>query len=282
MNRFLYTENSPMPKISILLMGVCLSASLGLGTPLAQAERYTQIFPSAAPLAVSGPIGVIPPRMQGTPPITGRVYQAQSGHSSPLLLPVRAVKSLNQPLMGPQAILDFIKTKAGIPATVASAITVEKSSVLNSYTDGQRIVITSSLLEKLPTNDERAFVISHELSHVLLSHVTKTEVRRMGLSLFDAFIVQRYVGKGTPLDSATRFGLGLVDMRSSRGYEYQADDLGVRLMTEAGYNPEAAIQVFGILKANTPANQTPGFLMDHPITDDRIQALVRKYQLRPN
>jgi len=62
--------------------------------------------------------------------------------------------------------------------------------------------------------------------------------------------------------------------------EYQADDLGVRLMTQAGYDPEAAIKVFDILKANTPANKTPGFLLDHPITDERIRALAQKYKLK--
>ncbi len=272
MNRF-FTHR----KMTMLGIALGLSVSLGMVTKPAQAVRYTQIFTGSASPAATSATAV--KNMPGSAPISGRVYQAQPPQ---VVTPLRVVKPLNQPLMGPQAILDFIKSKDGIPASVASTITVEKSSVLNSYTDGQSIVITSGLLDKLPTNDQRAFVISHELSHVLLSHVTKTEVRRVGLSLFDALVVQRYVGKGTPLDSATRFGLGLVDMRSSRGYEYQADDLGVRLMSEAGYNPEAAIQVFAILKANTPANQTPGFLMDHPITDDRIQALVRKYQLQPN
>lgn len=206
------------------------------------------------------------------------VYQGQIHQS---VHPVRIGRSVSQLLQSPQAILDNIKARNEVPATVAPTISVEKSDVLNSYTDGKQIVITSNLLDKLRTNDQRAFVISHELSHVLLSHVQKTEVRRAGLSLLDAFVIRRYVGQGSPMDLATQFGLNLVDKNSSRGYEYQADDLGVHLMTQAGYDPEAAIQVFDILKANTPSNQTPGFLMDHPITDDRIRALVQKYKLKP-
>ena len=251
----------------------------------ALAVRYTQIFQTATP-NVAVPVSNTPPQASptyygNTPTISaGTVYQGQIRQAMPIR-PVRISQYATQPLQLPQAILDNLKAKNEIPANVAQTISVEKSNVLNSYTDGQQIVITSNLLDKLTTNDERAFVISHELSHVLLSHVTKTEVRRVGLSLLDTYLIRRYVGQGTALDLATQFGLNMVDKKSSRGYEYQADDLGVRLMSQAGYDPEAAVKVFDILKANTPANQTPGFLMDHPITDDRIRVLIQKYQLKP-
>src|SRR5262249_17238410 len=147
----------------------------------------------------------------------------------------------------------------------------------NAATDGQNLVITSALLERLTTDDERAFVISHELSHILLQHIGKTELRRVGLTLLDTYLVRRYTTQGSLAQLASELGIGLVDKRSSRGYEYQADDLGVKLMAQAGYNPQAAIRVFDILKAATPGNQTPEFLQDHPITDSRIRALVQKY-----
>lgn len=246
------------------------------------AVRYTQIFPNAASSA--------PVAYPAKPPVTMEmpttyteaytpVYQGQIRQS--IRVPSLHNAEATRPLQSPQAILDDIKARNQVPANVAPKITVEKSNVLNSYTDGQNIVVTSNLLDKLNTSDQRAFVISHELSHVLLSHVPKTELRRMGLSLLDTFVVRRYVSQGSPLDLATQLGLSLFDKRSSRGFEYQADDLGVQLMAKAGYDPEAAIQVFDILKANTPSNQVPGFLMDHPITDDRIHALVQKYKLKP-
>lgn len=270
--------------IATLLMGLMATSSL---LNPAFAVRYTQILPNNnAPVNNTLPVHPVSPTSAPSEPSyynvgynPGRVYQGQLRQN--VTLPtLHAETSSRQPLQGPQAILDNIKAKNNVPATVAPTISVENSKVLNSYTDGQKIVITSNLLNKLTTNDQRAFVISHELSHVLLSHVAKTQVRRVGLSLFDTFIVRHYVGQGTPLDLATRFGIGLVDMRSSRGFEYQADDLGVRLMSGAGYDPEAAIQVFDILKANTPSSQTPGFLMDHPITDDRIRTLAQKYKLK--
>ena len=261
------------------LLAACL-ALLSAGSVLspALAVRYTQVFPNAMPPATNVPSGAY----YQVPASPQWQYRPQVAPPSNLTLePVRVVQYASQPLQSPQAILDNVKAKDGISATVAPKISVENSNTLNAATDGQNLIITSALLEKLHTNDQRAFVISHELSHILLSHVAKTQMRRVGLSLFDQYIVRHYVAAGSLGDLAARFGIGLVDTHSSRGFEYQADDLGVRLMSEAGYNPEAAIQVFDILKANTPPNQTPGFLMDHPITDDRIKALVKKYKLQP-
>ena len=266
-------------------LAVAVLLGVGLVNCLAHpvfAMRYTQVFPSPSPSAsvyapASVPTGVKTPSIYTeayTPVYQGQIRQT-------LRVPSLKNGEAAKPAKSPQVILDDLKAKNQVPANVAPKITIEKSNVLNSYTDGQNIVITSNLLDKLTTTDQRAFVISHELSHVLLSHVPKTELRRMGLSILDAFVVRRYVSQGSPLDLATQLGLSLFDKRSSRGFEYQADDLGVQLMTKADYDPEAAIQVFDILKANTPANQVPGFLMDHPITDDRIRALVEKYKLRP-
>lgn len=196
------------------------------------------------------------------------VYQGSTTYTAP-----------STALQSPQEILNRLKAANNVPAEISPALKVETSDTLNAATDGQNLLITSALLQRLTTNDQRAFVISHELGHILLQHIGKTQVRRIGLSLFDAFVVKRYTAQGSLAQLASELGIGLVDKRSSRGYEYQADDLGVKLMAQAGYNPQAAIQVFDILKAATPANRTPEFIQDHPITDSRIRALVQKYKL---
>lgn len=196
------------------------------------------------------------------------VYQGSTTYTAP-----------SAALQSPQEILNRLKTENHVPAEISPMLKVENSDTLNAATDGQNLIITSGLLQRLNTNDQRAFVISHELGHILLQHIGKTQVRRIGLSLLDAFVVRRYTAQGSLAQLASELGIGLVDKRSSRGYEYQADDLGVKLMSKAGYNPQAAIQVFDILKAATPSNRTPEFLQDHPITDSRIRALVQKYKL---
>jgi predicted Zn-dependent protease len=180
-----------------------------------------------------------------------------------------------------QAILTRLKSANNVPGDISPVLKIDDSDQLNAYTDGENLVITTALLSRLTTDDQRAFVISHELSHILLQHIAKTQVRRVGLSLLDSLVVRRYAPQGSLVQLASELGIGLVDKRSSRSFELQADDLGVKLLSQSGYNPQAAIQVFDILKAATPTNHVPEFLQDHPISDSRIRALVQKYKLSP-
>ncbi len=188
-----------------------------------------------------------------------------------------AVAPLQAHVSSSETVMDRVIRMNHLPSTVHPQLTIQKTSTLNASTDGTHLYITSALLNKLTSDDEQAFIISHELSHIVLQHLGKTQTRRVGFSILDTILASHY-GEGSIPQIAGQLGLGLVDKRSSRTYEYQADDLGVQLMRQAGYDPHAALQVFAILKAASP-NSMPGFLMDHPITDDRIRALVNKYQL---
>lgn len=181
----------------------------------------------------------------------------------------------------PQAILDKLESANKVPENISPDLQIERSDVLNASTNGQNLLITDSLLNKLTTDDERAFVISHELSHILLSHIGKTQIRRTGLSLLDHFLGNKF-GENSLLTLASELGINLIDLKSSRGYEYQADDLGIKLMVNAGYDPQAALRVFDVLEAASAGNNTPGFLRSHPLTKDRIRALVQKYKLSIN
>lgn len=181
-------------------------------------------------------------------------------------------------LQTPAQILERLRVSNNIPAEIAPKLRVEQSSVLNAATNGQDIVITSGLLKQLKTNDECAFILSHELSHIILNHIGKTQFRRTGLSLLDTLFLRRYVSQGSLLELAANLGLQLYDKRSGRVLEYEADDIGIQLMSKAGYNPQAAIEVFKILQAATPQG-VPEFLQDHPITESRIRVLVQKYKL---
>jgi predicted Zn-dependent protease len=184
-----------------------------------------------------------------------------------------------QAIQTPNQILARLKAANAIPAEIAPQVRVVEDSTLNAATNGQEIMITSGLLKRLKSNDECAFVISHELGHVVLNHIVKTQFRRIGLSLLDTLLMRRAAPHGSLLEVAANLGLDLYDKRSGRVYEYQADDAGIQLMTKAGYNPQAAIEVFRILQSAAPDRQVPEFLQDHPITESRIRMLIQKYKL---
>jgi predicted Zn-dependent protease len=203
---------------------------------------------------------------QQAPPLSGQVVYGRE-------------TSAHRGLSSPAAVLSRLRAANQIPDGVVAGVKVVQSTALNAATDGKNLVITSALLDRLSSDDEQAFVISHELSHILLNHIGKTQMRRVGLSVLDSFLMQRYGSQNPLLQMAGALGVDLADKRGSRTYEYQADDLGIQLMSKAGYDPRAALGVFRVLKAAARNSRTPEFLQDHPITDDRIRVLVAKYKL---
>jgi predicted Zn-dependent protease len=175
-------------------------------------------------------------------------------------------------------ILNRIKQANQIDPNLIRSIKIESGDQINAYTNGQDIVLTTAIWRGLSTEDMRAFVIAHELAHVLLKHIQSTQLRRVGLSLFGRFMEQR-VAPGSLLSRADDIGLLLVDRKFSRDVEYQADESGIRLMRQAGYNPKAAMAVFQFLKQANGGRTPPEFLSTHPISESRIRNLSRKYQL---
>jgi predicted Zn-dependent protease len=178
---------------------------------------------------------------------------------------------------GPQAILQQVLQANAIKPEAVTNIDIENSTSINAYTNGQKIVLSNALWDGLRTDDQRAFVIAHEAAHIVLQHIQKTQARRVGLSLFDRFLATRY---GTGNSALVGMGLTLIDRRFSRNVEYQADDLGFQLMRKAGYNPNAALEVFNFLGQADRGGRPPEFLSTHPISQSRINNLVKKYNLR--
>jgi len=73
----------------------------------------------------------------------------------------------------------------------------------------------------------------------------------------------------------------VVNMKYGRGDELESDELGVKLMVDAGYNPESLIGVMEILKAAAGPNRTPEFQSTHPDPENRIEKIkeaIRKYK----
>lgn len=154
-------------------------------------------------------------------------------------------------------------------------VQVVQSEDYNAATDGQTVYFTNTLWNAFTRDDQRAFVLSHELSHLLLGHVTQTNLRRMGLGALSRFVLSRFVKEDPRLQKVETVGLALLDLKFSRAMEYRADEFGLALMTQAGYDPSGAVQAFEILSRYTDGGG-PEFLRSHPLSGSRIRALAKK------
>ena len=120
---------------------------------------------------------------------------------------------------------------------------------------GGQIFLTSGLLAKLRNDGELAGVLGHEIGHVVARHGAEhlAGARNAVLARYD------------PNDPASRRNPAvaalvgqLTHLRFSRGDELEADRIGVRLMSEAGYDPRGAAQVRQILRAGCGPEKSGG------------------------
>jgi len=71
----------------------------------------------------------------------------------------------------------------------------------------------------------------------------------------------------------------MTQMRYGREDELQSDALGVRFMSEAGYDPRALIQVMKVLADSRGGKSQPEFMSTHPDPGNRagrIEAEIAK------
>ena len=141
---------------------------------------------------------------------------------------------------------------------------------------GGQICITYALFSQLKNEDQLAGVLGHEIGHVLGRHSAE---RIANHELWQGLSTAGSVG-GDMGGLISQIGSGKL-LKNGRGDELESDDLGVKLMIDAGYNPESLIGVMKILKAAAGPNRTPELQSTHPDPENRIDKIkeaIRKYK----
>ncbi len=149
-----------------------------------------------------------------------------------------------------------------------------------------RIFITRGFYNKFRAGDvsaeELASVIAHELGHVALGHSRRRMIDFSGQNAMRT-VLAMVLGRFIPF-----IGIWIANMlttllaaRLSRGDEYEADAYAAALLTKAGIGVAPQISLFKKLEALTQSGggTAPAWLLSHPKTDDRINAL-QKLQMR--
>ena len=135
---------------------------------------------------------------------------------------------------------------------------------------GGPVFITQALYSKFETEGQLAGVLGHEIGHILARHGNKQMARQ---GMFQG--VAGAIGVlGGDVNSA-RMGQmvsAVLSTRYGRDAELESDKWGIRLMTMAGYDPEAMIGVMKILEeASGAGGGPPEFLSTHPKPANRVE-----------
>lgn len=156
--------------------------------------------------------------------------------------------------------------------------TVLDSPVVNAFAlPGGYVYVTRGILQLANNEAELAAVIAHEIGHVTARHSAErystSVVTGLGASILSAAI---------DVDGASQalgIGANLYLSSYSRSQEHEADDLGVRYLSRAGYDPNAmatflqSLEASAALEAKEAGLEVTGgksYFSTHPVTKERV------------
>ena len=147
-----------------------------------------------------------------------------------------------------------------------------KGSEPNAFAlPGGFIFVTGSLVELCERDqDELAFILGHEMAHVIRGHAMRRIISNSAINAASLAVPIRGQFSGW----LRKVGIQFLESAYSQELESQADKLGVLLSDAAGYNPDASIQLLRRLdKLNLSEKQFElgGYFSSHPSFDVRIR-----------
>lgn len=189
---------------------------------------------------------------------------------------------------GPEAA--YVKRIGGTLADAAGlagqcTFTMVNTDVVNAFAvPGCYIYVTRGLFGIVNSEAELASVIGHEIGHIVADHSERRQKTSIWSGL-GALAVGVITGSETLANMAGR-AAQFYTLSYSRKQEYESDDLGIRYLAQAGYDPYAAADMLESLadhdsfQARTrnldEANAIPAWARSHPLTEDRIKRASRQ------
>lgn len=167
------------------------------------------------------------------------------------------------------------------------------SPIVNAFAvPGGYIYVSRGLLALANSEAEMAAVIAHEIAHITARHaasrMSQGVLVGLGAALLSAATGSQAVGQ------IANVGSDLYIKSYSRAQEDQSDELGIRYLARAGYDPKAMSAFLASLDAQTKldrriAGKSEGegfnYFSTHPVTQDRVRnasALAMNYQGGPS
>lgn len=164
--------------------------------------------------------------------------------------------------------------------------TVIDAPEINAFaTPGGFIYINRGLIAYMNTEAELAGVIGHEIAHVTARHHGRRKTAGVTSQVLSttAYIL---TGSSAVYEASNLYGAELIS-GYGRDMELEADGLGAEFMYKAGYEPEALLDVIGVLKNQEQFMRVKareqgktgttyhGLYATHPRNDKRLQTVIK-------
>jgi len=161
---------------------------------------------------------------------------------------------------------------------------IDDESVNAFALPGGFFFVNSGLILKAETEAELAGVMSHEIAHVAARHGTRQDTRGQIANLASIPLIFMGGWTGYGIRQAAQLAIPLGFLTFSRGFEKEADNLGLQYMYKTGYDPVAFVDFFEKIQAMEKKKKgTIGQMFStHPMTEDRIQNAQENIQTHLN
>jgi predicted Zn-dependent protease len=159
-------------------------------------------------------------------------------------------------------------------AQVPFVFKIIDSDVVNAMSlPGGFVYVDTATILAADGEAELAGVMAHEIAHVAARHATRQMTRSQYANIGTLPLIFMGGGIGYAVRAAAGLALPVTFLSFQRGFEAEADYLGLQYMYKAGYDPQSFVSFFEKLQAME--KKKPGTLAKtfstHPQTPDRIE-----------
>ena len=163
---------------------------------------------------------------------------------------------------------------------VFTAIMNPHEHSLNAHADGKMAVINPAMVDFLKSNDQLAFVLSHEMAHNVMQHLAKQQNNAdygMAFGLLGDVVAgaARVNSKG----AFSKMGSRTAALAYSPEFEAEADYVGLYIMARAGYKIEEAPDVWRMMSQAQP--DAIYVTRTHPNNPARVIAMTKNRRRNP-
>lgn len=206
-------------------------------------------------------------------------------------------------MTGPQAqYVEQVGQRIAVQSGLGNAESAFTVSLLNSPVNnafaipGGYVYTTRQLVALMNNEAELAGVLGHEVAHVAARHSQRRQANAQRNTLLGvggailSGILLGNSGIGQQLGQAALQGSQLLTLSFSRSQEIEADQLGIRYLSQAGYDPRAMGSVLGSLAAQNQLDaqlqgrggaSLPEWASTHPDPASRVRGALTTAQGLP-
>jgi predicted Zn-dependent protease len=184
-----------------------------------------------------------------------------------------------------------VAATSGLPGP-SLRFTALNSPVENAFAlPGGYVYVTRQLLGLMNDEAELGFVLGHETGHIAARHAQARESASRRNSIFGVLgaVLGAAVGSSA-IGNLLSQGAQLRTLSFSRAQEYEADTLGIRYLSAAGYDPLASSSMLAALSRSAALEarvqgrsnrSTPEWAQTHPLNENRSRQAAGLAQRSP-